>query len=72
MNMHFIQQRINALRPAQILGWVLSVIGVIIGAVNITQAAPVLGDTLAQSSLRGTNTEPVTVEQGMRLSLIHI
>lgn len=68
MNMHFIQQRINALRPAQILGWVLSVIGVIIGAVNVAQAAPVLGDTLAQSSLHSINTQPVTVEQGMRIS----
>ena len=68
MSLHQLQQHINTLRPAQIIGWILSAIGLIIGAVNVAQAAPVFGDTLTQSSLRSINTQPVTVEQGMRIS----
>lgn len=68
MNFNSVYNQLTAARPAQILGWILSVIGIIIGAVNVAQAQPMLGDTLAQSSLRSVTTQPVTVEQGMRIS----
>lgn len=63
MHMHaHILNTIKNARPATIVGWILSLIGITIGLVNVGTAFEHAG-----SSMRAS-THPVTVEQGMRIS----
>lgn len=74
MNFDTIHHQITTARPAQLIGWLLSAIGIIIGLVNVVGANPdIQGDI--DTARRGTSsissgphTRPVTVQQGMRIS----
>ena len=74
VNLNAVQHQLTNARPAQLIGWLLSVIGIVIGLAGVVGASPAAQDGIdtarrgASSISSGPHTRPVTVEQGMRIS----